>query len=349
MELPVIHVFTHDSIGVGEDGPTHQPVEHLASLRAVPGLMVMRPADANEVRAAWKVIMELHHEPAALVVTRQALPTLDRSRYASADGVARGAYVLADAPDGKPDRPAPSPPAARSRCAWRPTRRWPRRGVKSRVVSMPCWELFDDQDEDYRNSVIPPEVTARVSVEQASVFGWTKYTGIDGHQIGMRSFGASAPLKDLQKKFGLYSGRRGRRGQGADRPRAVVAGLGPLEDWRKHEPVESVERAGAVGVAGLHPAQASHRRRVEAAGGGGRAQGRHVQSGHLREGYRRQRRLRRRDRAHGGGRRGGTQSGLRGRRHPGHPGGGGRVAAGVRRDRAARRLRQPGGVAVPRP
>lgn len=202
MELPVVHVFTHDSIGVGEDGPTHQPVEHLASLRAVPGLMVLRPGDANEVAAAWKVVMELHHEPAVLVLTRQALPTLDRSRYAAADGVARGAYVLADAPDGKPDVLLLATGSEVSVCV-EAYETLAAEGVKARVVSMPCWELFDDQDESYRNGVIPPEVTARVSVEQASVFGWTKYTGAAGHQIGMRSFGASAPLKDLQEKFGF--------------------------------------------------------------------------------------------------------------------------------------------------
>ena len=202
MELPVVHVFTHDSIGVGEDGPTHQPVEHLASLRAVPGLMVIRPGDANEVAAAWKFIMELHHEPVVLVLTRQALPTLDRGRYGPADGVARGAYVLADAADGKPEVLLLATGSEVSLCvqAYEALKA---EGIKARVVSMPCWELFDDQDESYRNSVIPPEVTARVSVEQGSVFGWTKYTGITGHQIGMRSFGASAPLKDLQKKFGF--------------------------------------------------------------------------------------------------------------------------------------------------
>ena len=202
MELPVVHVFTHDSIGVGEDGPTHQPVEHLASLRAVPGLMVIRPGDANEVIAAWKVIMELHHAPAVLVLTRQALPTLDRGRYGPAGGVARGAYVLADAPDGKPEVLLLATGSEVSLCV-EAYEALTAEGIKARVVSMPCWELFDDQDESYRNSVIPPEVTARVSVEQGSVFGWTKYTGITGHQIGMRSFGASAPLKDLQKKFGF--------------------------------------------------------------------------------------------------------------------------------------------------
>ncbi len=202
MELPVVHVFTHDSIGVGEDGPTHQPVEHLASLRAVPGLMVLRPADANEVTAAWKVIMERHREPAVLILTRQALPTLDRERYASADGVIRGAYVLADAAGGKPEVLLLATGSEVALCV-EAYETLTAEGVQARVVSMPCWELFDDQDEDYRDSVIPPEVTARVSVEQASVFGWSKYTGLTGHQIGMRSFGASAPLKDLQKKFGF--------------------------------------------------------------------------------------------------------------------------------------------------
>ncbi len=202
MELPVVHIFTHDSIGVGEDGPTHQPVEHLASLRAVPGLLVIRPGDANEVTAAWKVIMELHHEPAVLVLTRQALPTLDRGRYASADGVARGGYVLADAQDGKPEVLLLATGSEVSLCV-EAYEALTAEGIKARVVSIPCWELFDDQEESYRNSVIPPDVTARVSVEQGSVFGWTKYTGITGHQIGMRSFGASAPLKDLQKKFGF--------------------------------------------------------------------------------------------------------------------------------------------------
>ncbi len=202
MELPVVHIFTHDSIGVGEDGPTHQPVEHLASLRAVPGLMVIRPGDANEVTAAWKVVMELHHEPAVLVLTRQALPTLDRGRYASADGVARGGYVLADAQDGKPEVLLLATGSEVSLCV-EAYEALTAEGIKARVVSIPCWELFDDQEESYRNSVIPPDVTARVSVEQGSVFGWTKYTGITGHQIGMRSFGASAPLKDLQKKFGF--------------------------------------------------------------------------------------------------------------------------------------------------
>jgi transketolase len=202
MELPVVYVFTHDSIGVGEDGPTHQPVEQVASLRAIPGLIVLRPADANEVVEAWKVIMKLHHEPAVLVLTRQALPTIDRSRYAPASGLARGAYVLADAPDSKPDVLLLATGSEVALCldAYE---RLKAEKIKARVVSMPSWELFDDQPREYRDRVLPPDVAARVSVEQASTFGWAKYVGANGHSIGMRSFGASAPLKDLVKKFGF--------------------------------------------------------------------------------------------------------------------------------------------------
>jgi transketolase len=202
MELPVIYVFTHDSIGVGEDGPTHQPIEQVASLRAIPGLIVLRPADANEVVEAWKVVMKLHHEPAVLVLTRQALPTIDRSRYASASGLASGAYVLADATDGKPDVLLLASGSEVMLCL-EAYRRLAEEGIKARVVSMPSWELFDDQPQEYRDQVLPPAVTARVSVEQASTFGWARYVGAAGHSIGMRSFGASAPLKDLQKKFGF--------------------------------------------------------------------------------------------------------------------------------------------------
>jgi transketolase len=202
MELPVIYIFTHDSIGVGEDGPTHQPVEQVASLRAVPGLIVLRPADANETAEAWKVITKLHHEPAVLVLTRQALPTIDRSKYAPASGVARGAYVLADASDGKPDVLLLATGSEVALCLDA-RERLEAEGIKSRVVSMPSWELFDDQPREYRDSVLLPAVKARVSVEQASTFGWAKYVGATGHSIGMRSFGASAPLKDLAKKFGF--------------------------------------------------------------------------------------------------------------------------------------------------
>jgi transketolase len=202
MELPVVYVFTHDSIGVGEDGPTHQPIEQVASLRAIPGLIVLRPGDANETAEAWKVVMKLHHAPAVLVLTRQALPTIDRGKYAPAAGVAQGAYVLADAADGRPDVLLLATGSEVALCldAYE---RLKAEGVKARVVSMPSWELFDDQPQEYRDRVLPPSVTARVSVEQASTFGWAKYVGATGQSIGMRSFGASAPLKDLLKKFGF--------------------------------------------------------------------------------------------------------------------------------------------------
>jgi transketolase len=202
MELPVIHIFTHDSIGVGEDGPTHQPVEQLASLRAIPGLIVLRPADANEVVEAWKLIMKLHHEPAVLVLTRQAVPTLDRTKYGPASGLARGAYVLADAPGGKPEVLLLASGSEVALCLTA-HEQLGQQGIRSRVVSMPSWELFDDQPREYRDSVLPPEVTARVSVEQASTFAWARYVGASGCSLGMRSFGASAPLKDLIKKFGF--------------------------------------------------------------------------------------------------------------------------------------------------
>jgi transketolase len=202
MGLPVIYVFTHDSIGVGEDGPTHQPVEQLASLRAIPGLITLRPADANEVVEAWRVILQLHHEPVALILTRQALPTLDRSKYAPASGVARGAYVLADAADGKPDVLLMASGSEVSLCV-NAFEHLKSEGIKPRVVSMPSWELFEHQSQEYQDSVIPPAVTARVSVEQAATFGWTRYAGLTGRRIGMHTFGASAPLKELQKKFGF--------------------------------------------------------------------------------------------------------------------------------------------------
>jgi len=202
MEIPTIFIFTHDSIGVGEDGPTHQPVEQLASLRAIPGLITLRPADANEVVEAWRVIMQLRHEPVALVLTRQALPTFDRAKCAPAAGVARGAYVLLDAPDGKPDVLLMASGSEVSLC-MQTYDQLKAEGVKSRVVSMPSLEIFDKQDAAYRDSVLPPAVTARVSVEQAATFGWSRYVGPEGRMIGMHTFGASAPLKELQKKFGF--------------------------------------------------------------------------------------------------------------------------------------------------
>ncbi|MDE3042429.1 MAG: transketolase [Nitrospirota bacterium] len=202
MEIPVIHVFTHDSIGVGEDGPTHQPVEQLASLRAVPGLLVIRPADANEVVEAWRLIMQLHHEPAALVLSRQALPTLDRTAYASASGLAKGAYVLAEAPGGNPEVLLLATGSEVSLCLAA-YERLIVEGIQARVVSMPSWELFERQSQAYRDQVLPPHVTARISVEQAATTGWDRYIGLAGTSIGMNTFGASAPLKALQKKFGF--------------------------------------------------------------------------------------------------------------------------------------------------
>ena len=202
MEIPVIHIFTHDSIGVGEDGPTHQPVEHLASLRAIPGLIVLRPADANEVVEAYRYIMQLTHEPAVLVLSRQSLPVLDRGKYAAASGVAHGAYVLGDTPVGDPDVILIASGSEVS-LAVEGHEKLLAMGIRSRVVSMPSWEIFDHQPREYRESVLPPHVRARIAIEQASTFGWERYTGLDGRIIGMKTFGASAPLKELQKKFGF--------------------------------------------------------------------------------------------------------------------------------------------------
>lgn len=202
MELPVLHIFTHDSIGVGEDGPTHQPVEQLASLRAIPGLVTLRPGDANEVTEAYRYVMKLRHEPAVLVFSRQALPTLDRTKYAPASGVAHGAYVLADAPSGQPEVILIASGSEVS-LAVRAHEKLISEGIQSRVVSMPSWDIFDHQPPDYREIVLPRQVTARVAVEQASTFGWERYVGTTGRIIGMNTFGASAPLKELQKKFGF--------------------------------------------------------------------------------------------------------------------------------------------------
>ncbi len=202
MEIPAIHIFTHDSIGVGEDGPTHQPVEHLASLRAIPGLITLRPGDANEVAEAWKAIMKFQHEPVALILSRQALPTLDRTKYASATGVAQGAYVLADAPNANPDVILLASGSEVSLCV-EAYEKLKTEGINARVVSVPSWELFEHQSQAYKDSVLPANITARVSVEQASTFGWARYVGANGNSVGMKTFGASAPLKELQKKFGF--------------------------------------------------------------------------------------------------------------------------------------------------
>jgi transketolase len=202
MEIPSIFIFTHDSIGVGEDGPTHQPIEQLASLRAMPNLIVLRPGDANEVVEAWKIIAGLQHQPAVLVLTRQALPTLDRTKYAAASGVAKGAYVVADAPGGKPDIILLGTGSELSLCVDA-YEKLNAEGIKARVVSMPSFEIFERQDEGYKQSVLPSSVTARVSVEMAATFGWDRYVGPKGRKIGMTRFGASAPLKDLLKFFGF--------------------------------------------------------------------------------------------------------------------------------------------------
>ena len=205
MEIPVIHIFTHDSIGVGEDGPTHQPVEHLASLRAIPGLITLRPADANEVVEAWRVIAEFRHEPVALILTRQAVPTFDRTKYAAAKGLRRGAYILADADDARPHVLLLATGSEVALCveAYETLKA---EGIQARVVSMPSWEMFEHYCRDhpeYREQVLPKSVTARVSVEKGSTLGWAQYVGASGHSIGMKTFGASAPLKELQKKFGF--------------------------------------------------------------------------------------------------------------------------------------------------
>jgi transketolase len=202
MELPVIYVFTHDSIGVGEDGPTHQPVEQVSSLRSVPGLLTIRPGDANEVTEAWRVIMNLQHEPACLILSRQALPTLDRTKCAPAAGLAKGAYTLLDAPNGKPEAILIGTGSEVQLCV-QAYEHLKNEGIHVRVVSMPCWELFEQQTQAYKDSVLPPDLTSRVAVEQASTFGWERYTGRTGQIIGMKTFGASAPLKALLDKFGF--------------------------------------------------------------------------------------------------------------------------------------------------
>jgi transketolase len=204
MELPSIFIYTHDSIGLGEDGPTHQPIEQLATLRAVPGLVLFRPADANEVVEAWRVVMMLKHRPAALVLSRQPLPTFDRTKYKPASGVAQGAYVLADAPNGQPEVILMGTGSEVQWCinAYEQLKS---EGINARVVSMPSWDLFEAQTAEYRNEVLPVSVKARVSIEQAATLGWERYVGPYGISIGMTGFGASAPIKDVLKKFGFTS------------------------------------------------------------------------------------------------------------------------------------------------
>jgi len=202
MEIPSLFVFSHDAMGDGEDGPTHQPVEHLASLRAIPGLVTLRPGDANEVVEAYRYILQLRHQPAVLALSRQPLPTLDRTKYAAASGVAKGAYVLADPPGGNPEVILIASGSELSLAA-EAHEKLVSEGIRSRVVSMPSWEIFESQPQEYRDSVLPPKITARVAIEQASTFGWERYVGAGGRVIGMKTFGASAPLKELQKKFGF--------------------------------------------------------------------------------------------------------------------------------------------------
>jgi len=203
MEIPAIYIFTHDSIGVGEDGPTHQPIEHLIAHRAIPGLIVMRPGDANEVSECWKIIMKLKHEPVVLVLSRQNMPTLDRTKYKSAEGVKKGAYVLADPPKGERPEVILMATGTEVGLAIDVYEKLTKDGIKARVVSMPSWEIFEHQDAEYRNAVLPHNITARISIEFAGTVGWERYVGLDGVMIGMRTFGASAPLQELQKKFGF--------------------------------------------------------------------------------------------------------------------------------------------------
>ena len=202
MELPVVWIFTHDSIGVGEDGPTHQPVEHLASLRAMPGMRTIRPADANEAAEAWRFLLRHPDGPVCLILSRQKLPTIDRSRYAAASGLARGAYVLAE-PEGAAAEVILIGTGSEVALCMEAAQALAHDGVRARVVSMPCWEIFAAQDRAYQDSVLPPDIPARVAVEQAATLGWERYVGRDGAVVGMHSFGASAPLPQLQKKFGF--------------------------------------------------------------------------------------------------------------------------------------------------
>ena len=202
MEAPSIIVFTHDSIGVGEDGPTHEPIEQLASLRAMPNMMVLRPADANEVVEVWKIAIQQTHTPVSLVFSRQPVPTFDRTKFAAASGAAKGAYVMAEAEGGKPEVILIGTGTEVALCidAWEKLKA---EGIKARVVSMPSWEIFERQDAAYKESVLPAAVTARVSVEMGSPLGWERYVGNKGKIMAMRTFGASAPLKDLLKRFGF--------------------------------------------------------------------------------------------------------------------------------------------------
>ena len=203
MELPVLYIFTHDSFGVGEDGPTHQPIEQIAQLRATPGLITMRPADANEVAEAWRFLLPLKEQPAALILSRQNLPTVDRTRYTSAKGIAKGAYILGDAPEGQKPKVILIATGSEVGLAVGAYEKLTEEGIPVRVVSFPSWELFEDQDEAYRNEVLPPDVIGRVCIKQAASIGWDRYAGTGGAIVAMHTFGASAPMAALQKKFGF--------------------------------------------------------------------------------------------------------------------------------------------------
>ena len=230
MELPLISIWTHDSISLGEAGPTHQPIEQLASFRAMPGMIVLRPADANEVIEAWKVIIHLKDRPVCLVLTRQAVPTLDRSTYASANGVAQGAYVLADAPNGRPDVLLLATGSEVALCVTA-YEQLKVEGIKARVVSMPSWELFESQPKEYRDTVLPPTITARVAVEEASGFGWERYTGFDGTILALHSFGLSAPSKVVAQHFGFEPAHvvAAAKAQIAGRPSTAQVGIARTE------------------------------------------------------------------------------------------------------------------------
>jgi transketolase len=206
MELPVIYVFTHDAMGDGEDGPTHQPVEQLVSLRAIPGLVLLRPGDANEVVEAYRYVLQLRHQPAAIVLSRQPLPTFDRRKLASAEGVSKGAYILVDPVERSPELILIASGSELS-LAVAACETSTAQGIGCRVVSMPSWDIFEQQPQAYRDSVLPPQVSARIAIEQGSTLGWERYVGAAGRVIGMHTFGASAPLKALQSKFGFEPDR----------------------------------------------------------------------------------------------------------------------------------------------
>jgi len=204
MDLPVLHIWTHDSISVGEDGPTHQPIEQLVSLRAIPGMVVIRPSDANEMVEAYRTALSLKNRPVALICTRQAVPIVDRARYPKASGLAKGGYVLVDPPDGKPDVILIGCGSEIGLCLQACTRLTAEH-IKTRVVSMPAWTIFDEQDQSYQDSVLPPSVSARVTVEEASPIGWDRFAGSNGVVLGMRTFGMSAPMKIVAEHFGFTS------------------------------------------------------------------------------------------------------------------------------------------------